>query len=849
MYIMLIIPPVLSTTTIIPWNQVNTLNYFRAFIFLIGLAYLPGSCIYNIFFYKDNIYETLKVNSYIFKITLYPLISFNFLGISVLILDQIGFIREMFPFFLFLIIIGLFLVDLIISTKRKKKLSFNFNIIKISKSNLLIFIFLIGFFFLSFGIQCSVQYLYVGDAWAATKSAFYIGRLNITFYEDTNYYHYYPFFWGYISFGLSVMSGLPYININTILIPFCYIYITSTYILIKTILEQFQEKYILLSTLFVLILQNYFYIFFLLYKAYSWSLLYICLAIFIGIIKRNENKISLNKDGKYLIKIKEFKMFILGVLFLIIGYMTYVYPLIIGPIFLFFYCFFSDKRKRPYFFKYFAYFVFLQISIFIFFDLLINFHLSRMFIKLFLGFFKIKLIESIFDLTLVPIMIYILSFAALLSILFFTYLFFKISKKDIKIRFKFKNSKMVWFLFLILILMFFFIIVISVFINFFLFDNYFNENYIFSYSDIIIICFGFVWFVLSFLVFYFLKKKKKIFYLSLLCIEISILVALFINFYEWITTFPISFEDVSKINPKYFYYWFSKISIYLCPLTGIFSSFFLILNANYICGSFLQCYLDIIFRSFGFIGIIAIFLSYYCYKRKKRLFYILLLWIFVPFLLGSILFYYNWISNFPLSPQEIPIYDFNYMINWFTKMIRYAYPSVSIIASIGIFEFVKKIKNKKILKSRKLLKFFIIYFIISVLLFPFISELIIRFNIRTNYTISDEEVRIISWASEKIPINSKIIISPGDTRLANGFKTMTYCNVYYFNDIFKKGRYNQTEFNEQIHNLKVNRYQYILISLYFLNEYLNSSSFIKEFYNNTLYQSGRYNLSYAPYFG
>ena len=77
--------------------------------------------------------------------------------------------------------------------------------------------------------------------------------------------------------------------------------------------------------------------------------------------------------------------------------------------------------------------------------------------------------------------------------------------------------------------------------------------------------------------------------------------------------------------------------------------------------------------------------------------------------------------------------------------------------------------------------------------------------------------------SENIPYNSNIIISLGDTKLSNGFKTITFWRVNYFNEIFKKGNYNQTEFYEQIEILKVNCYQYILVSQYLTNEYQNSS--------------------------
>lgn len=849
MCITAIIPPISSNFSIILWNKVEFLNYLRAVAFLIGLAYLPGACIYNIIFYKDNIHEVIRVESFLFKITLYPLISFGFLGLSVLILDQIGFIREIIAFFLFLILLGLFLVDLITQNKRKNRIRFKFKVIKISNYYLLILIFLLGFFFFSFGMQCYLKYIYVGDVWATTSPAFYIGRSNIIPYEDMNYYRTYPFFWGYLSFGLSVMSGLPYININTILIAFSYLYITSNYILIKAILRGFHEKYILLSTVFVLILQVYFYVFFLMYKAYSWSLLYLCIALFIGIITRNDIKISVEADGKNLIKMKEFKILILGVFFLMIGFMTYVYPLIIGLIFIFLYCLFSEKRKRPYIFKYLIYFVSILIPIFIFFDLLMNFHLSNLIVSQFLKFFQNELIQSIFNIVPRQILIYMFLIGILFSLFFFKYIFFKISEREINFKLKL-NKKNIFYLLLFIFTILIIIEVVSVISYYFFILNIygFNVTNFMFHLDLIFICLALIGIIAIYLTFYFFyKRKKRLFYILLSWIISSIILVSINISYEWITNFPIQFEDLSSLSSIYNYFWFSKCSIYICPLSGIFTSFFLIQDINVVTNNFLLCYLDAIFMYLGLIGIIAIYLSYYCYKRKKRLFYILLSWIIISIILGSIMIFYEWITNFPLSPREIPTNNYSYMIIWFDKIIRYAYLPISVIASIGIFEFIKVFKNKVTLKRNKFLKHVLRYFIISIVLSSFTLELIVLFNKNNYILINDDEVQIIGWASENIPYNSNIIIE-NNKRLTNGLKTMTFCRVYYINEIFKKEKYNQTEFDEKIEFLKFNGYQYILVSQNFITKYNNGRFFINNFYNNTLYQCGGYNISYAPYF-
>ena len=90
------IPPE-TFKTIIDWQQVSFLNNIRAIIFLIGCAFVPGSSLYKIFFNDNNFHEKFQIESFLLKLTFYPLISFMFLGLSTLILDSIGLLRNQFP--------------------------------------------------------------------------------------------------------------------------------------------------------------------------------------------------------------------------------------------------------------------------------------------------------------------------------------------------------------------------------------------------------------------------------------------------------------------------------------------------------------------------------------------------------------------------------------------------------------------------------------------------------------------------------------------------------------------------------------------------------------------------------
>ena len=134
--ISLFIKPILSPTTVILWNQVSPLNYIRAFISIIGCTFIPGAGIYNIFFPNSELHKRFDIEPFLLKISLYPLLSFLFIGLSVLFLDQIGLIRSLFEFVLFLLIMGLFLSDFIIQEIRKNKIRIDLINITISNTRL-----------------------------------------------------------------------------------------------------------------------------------------------------------------------------------------------------------------------------------------------------------------------------------------------------------------------------------------------------------------------------------------------------------------------------------------------------------------------------------------------------------------------------------------------------------------------------------------------------------------------------------------------------------------------------------------------------------------------------------------
>jgi len=306
---------------------------------------------------------------------------------------------------------------------------------------------------------------------------------------------------------------------------------------------------------------------------------------------------------------------------------------------------------------------------------------------------------------------------------------------------------------------------------------------------------------------------------------------------------------------------FDSRKIFLSILT-VFSTFlvidlisnfleFIIIDMNLNGDFFIFLYLDKIFLNIGLIGIISIFFSYYCYKKKKDLFSILMSWILFSFILGSISIFFHWIENFSIPPSNILAHDYLYMNIWFDRIWFYAIPPLCIIASIGGFEFVKNVNNLSFFQGKRLnIKLFLkdVAFSIFILLTSSGIMLFGMWMVNSDRIINDEEAMTIGWISENIPPDSKIVITNFPYQCAI---TMTYSTVFYADEIFN----NNNPLNEQqLIFLITSNIRYIIISREFISQSSNVSIFINEylipnFYNVTLYQNREFNVSYAPFFG
>ena len=105
-------PPVLSNNSIILWEKLHFFNYFRAIIAILGCTFLPGANLYKIIFSNDKLSDYFGIDPILIKITLIPILLFAFLGIVVLIFDQLGSIKAQIEIFLFITILILFLIDI-----------------------------------------------------------------------------------------------------------------------------------------------------------------------------------------------------------------------------------------------------------------------------------------------------------------------------------------------------------------------------------------------------------------------------------------------------------------------------------------------------------------------------------------------------------------------------------------------------------------------------------------------------------------------------------------------------------------------------------------------------------------
>lgn len=749
------IPSANSVKTIILWESLSFLNFFRAVIFIVGCAYLPGANFYSIFFSKSNLHERFKVEPFFLKITLYPIVSFGIIGMSVLVLDQLGLTGDLISFGLFVIILYLFIFDFLLQNSRgefakvkekRLRVSNKEKTLRISKHTLNILLLAFGIATISIGFQIGWKYLIAGDPWHAIKYANYIGKPG----TSPIYNYPYPNFWGYISYGLSVLSGLPYININTLLAPFSYLFITSIYLFTKSILNKFKTKYSVLATILIAIFSGLFadpiipsliFVgdFYFIFKSYSYILFFISTALFFTIT--NNNSIRETGSSRFL-KIGDSKFVFLSAWFLILSFMTYVFPFFLAFLFLFIYCVFSGKNKKSRSFKYLLYFTICAVSIFIIFDTILEFFLSHLLKHYVLIFFSNHPITNVTKYIPPPLFIYPLYFLLIFTLLIINMKIYYNFRLNNQLLHKLKSNR--YKIFKILL-------------------------YIFIFC---------------------------------LCVELFLFIMNLI-----IPTF-----DISK---------------------------------NF----FLFSYFDVIFLNFGFIGIIGIYLSIYIYKKYSRLYLLLFSWIIISILFASLVLYIEWVINLKFT-SNIFLENSN-TIKWFNEIWIFSIPPLCILASVGIYELVNKMKKYEFFRKNKKLSIPIIkiLFTFSLLSFSFSGVMIsgvIYGN--ANYRYNDSRIETLGWISENIPIYSGILVID-NFFMGGGIHSITFVEQFFFHDIFDE-EFNETLYLQQITILKLRNIQYVEVSQIYLSYFPEISNFVHyillpQFFNVKIYQNGEIAVYYA----
>ena len=762
MSIAIFISPISSPKAIILWEKVSLLNYIRAFIFLIGAAFLPGANLYYLIFPEKNLHEKFNVEPFLLKAALYPLISFAVLGITVLVLDQIGVNREFFDLFLYMTIIMLGFLDFTIQIIRKDNIKNLTEKIDLSKYTLIILLISLGVLFISLAVHLGTLYLIPGDAWLGNTATYFVGNSKVSPLDRGSQFVYYPIFWGYILTGLSALSGLPYINTNALLAPFCYIFVISIYLLMKSILLELKEIYSVLSTILMSMFSGFSYYFINLekasvstlvylcefaffYKTYAYYLFFIALSLFIISTKTSHDVNNYKLKNFYL---KELRPIILVSFFLVISFMVYMIPLQVGIIFIIIYCIFSDNKKQN--LKILSLFLLLILIFFISLDILIGFYLSSSIFYMVKAFTQIELLGQIPNFIPINILIY-----GAFSVIFFLSLIFQLI-----------NAK------------------------------YFEEGHqIFLTSRINY------------------TKVFKIFYILFTCLLIV------------------------------------EITIFLLEESSN--------NTNLINKFIIFFYLSKIFSGFGLIGILAVYLSHYSFNKNKRIFAILISWIIVILLVASALIFFRWIESSSLFLNDIDEIKIFRMEHWFGRNSIYSIIPFSALSSIGIIDFSIYIKNHRKFKTtltKKSIQNFLKFSSFSLLIYLSLTGTVITVSeiSKKENRIHDDEIQIIGWMSENLPIDSKILLYDFDYILQLGIKSTFSPYIYYIDKIFKSD-YNYTELINEIEELRENKIKYLLLSKDYLEESSEEVLFVKyylkpNFYNESLHETGDYKLYYAPYF-
>lgn len=672
---------------------------------LLGILFTPGACIFNLLFSKNTIHKRLGVESFLIKITIYPILSLIYLGIITFSLASFGLTNSSI-YFLFLICSCIILFFLFIYSQkiRGNKPKIQLIQIKISRNTSLILFMGVGIIIISIGIIQFHPYLITGDIWKSISPAFLIGTGKFQSCEI------YAKYWGSLSYGLSIMFGIPAINSNVLLLPFLYLSITSIYLFTKSFLNHPNEKVCVLSAILIVMLLNPRRLVFRFgFNTFSLILLFLSLTLFFVVVKTKNFKYQ---DKKYR---EDIPILILSSLLIVQSFMTYFLFTLMAFIIIFLYSFFSTNFK---------------------------YYLKNL--LLFYGFFL--LILFIID---------------LISGFFYSFYCFQFLTFFSNIPFNFRFIEL-YSLRIGLTALLFYTIFLSFFIVLFLLYKFSNHIAIYITKVNLL-----------------MKDKLKKSYKNLFrFLTILIFLCLFLASFD--PTFGIRFLYDGGASPQ---------------------------------NPFLIFYLSNLFGTIGFIGILGLFLSYFCFRENKNLFGFLFSLSIIIILLATSLIFLRWVEYPNQLVANIPE---NNMLYWFSRSWYFSMIPLSIFASIGIIKLTKKIKSSFWFKIQKLdriknkthmdIKRIISVPLIAVIIFLSLSTSITNAFYWVNYfAVTHDEAQIMGWTSKNIPQDSQILMGPSLWSLKDRLERDLFLyKTYSFNSEMSDSISNYTLSEEDLYKWRIN---------------------------------------------
>jgi len=659
MVITFFIPPVPNSEMIIEWSRISLLNLFRAIVFLIGCSITLGSCIFKIVFPNNTIHQRFGVDPILVKLVFYPLISFGVLGSLTLIFDQLGLQRSYFSIMLFLFILISYSLSLTLQIYRKKKIFLNNTKVILSRSSLLILFLAISIIIITINIHLNAKYLYDSDFYRIMNFSDFVGR------QDTqlgDYFYSYSTYWGYITYSISTLSGIPAVNISVMLFPFIYLSIASLYLLLRSLLIDFKKIYAILSAIFAVTFSYLFYFinpqieedfislftydafFVFRYKSFAIILFTVSIALFLILIKKRNDIYDMNLKQK----IENLLLIVLAAFFLIQSLMIYYLPVIPALLLILILLVFNSRDFH--FLKTYLIFISFLTIFFIFFDILAKNIFSWAILSRFFYFLNESMYLSDLNFETRLFINSCLCYSLLIGFLFLNFLFYKI-------RLKFSSSVV--------------------------------------------------------------RKKKKF-----------------------------------RTNAKFNFFLISLIFLGFLILEIILNLIRTIRGL-----SNFTFILHVFFYNLGFIGIFGIFMMYFCYKKRRKLFYILFSWLLLLMGVSFSLIFYYYVKHSFINLYTTPKYDFFLITYWFNRIWHYTIIPLSIFASIGLIKIINYYNSRNFKNPYKVLKSFPTLILISIIVFFSFSNTIIAGVKLYNYEgiLNDEEAHIINWVSQNTPRDSKFL--------------------------------------------------------------------------------------------